>query len=111
MRIKQFAEKYLLDPREVMYFVECGLLHPERDKANGFYYDFGPAEEEEIKKILIVKAMDCKPIDQYVAMLDVLPNAMWKSVVFDKIQENINKSIYMLNTAKQYAEELKKKKA
>lgn len=105
MKINEFAEKYGLDKRQVDYYTNLGLIHPDGKQTNG-YREYGPQAEEEAKLILIIDAMEVRPVDAYVKVLTYLPKKEWKSFVIDKIRQNMERVTEHYRKAIQYATDL-----
>ena len=107
MRINEFAEKYGVDKRQIDYWTNLNLLHPEGTSEGNGYRVYGPTAEEEIKKILIVRAMgvDSK-LKEYVDLLDHLPKELWKIVVLDRIDGEIRRVTADYEQAKLYAKKI-----
>lgn len=104
MRISDFAEKYGISTREVNYWTDLGLIHNDQNGSGG-YRDYGPKAEEEIKKVLIAKAMNVRSIEKCVKMLDALPRELWKPVVLKAIDEETKRISQLHTWAKIYATE------
>lgn len=106
MRINEFAKKYGVDKRSIDYWTNLGLLTTEGSEGN-YCRVYGSKAEEEIKRILIAKAMgvDSK-LKEYVDLLDHLPKELWKMVVIDKIDTEIKRITKNYEQAKKYAKEL-----
>ncbi len=105
MRIKEFSEKYGVSKREVLYWTTCGWIRCNQESNNN-YYDYREEAEEDIRKILIVRAMGARPIDEYIKLLDILPKDLWKTVVFDKINGEIERLTKSHRAALEYAAQL-----
>lgn len=105
MRTSDIVKKYGVTTREVSYWTDLGLLHGDQNDSSG-YYDYGPKAEEEIKKILIAKAMNVSSIEKCVKMLDVLPKELWKRVVLSSIDEETKRISQLHTWAKIWAEEM-----
>jgi len=99
MTIKEFSKKYGVSKREIDYWTNLGLLHPEKEPENGYRY-YGSKSEEEMKKILIAIAMGNKStaeIKETVGMLGNLPKKYWDSIVLEAIREytkTVTKKLY-----------------
>ena len=107
MKINEFAEKYGVDKRSIDYWTNLGLLHPDGTSDGNGYRIYGTEAEKEIKKILIVKAMgvDSK-LKEYVDLLSYLPKELWKLVVFDTIDNEIQRTTQSYLQAKKFAKEI-----
>lgn len=108
MKISEFCKKYNVDRRSVQYWTEIGLLHSEICGRNN-YNDYGSKAEEEIKLILIAKAMGGTPLEDYVDMLNHLPNNVWDTLVIPKIKEEMNRVTSSYKQAIQYTLEIRGK--
>ena len=107
MKISEFAEKYGVDRRSIDYWTNIGLLHPDETSIEGSYRVYGKKAEEEIKKILIAKAMGGSPLEKYVDLLDHLPANLWERVVVAEIENEIRRVTSSYRLALKWAQEMK----
>ena len=92
MRIAEFAKKYEVDRRSIDYWTNIGLLHPDDMVGKGRGYRiYGEKAEEEIKRILIARAMGASPLEEYVDMLNHLPKELWRTFVVKQIENEIDR--------------------
>ena len=110
MKITDLAGKYGVDRRSIDYWTNIGLLHPDGvSKGNG-YRVYGDKAEEEIKKILIAKAMGGSPLEEYVDLLDHLPSNLWERVVIAQIESEIQRVTLSYRLALKWAKEMSESK-
>ena len=107
MKIAEFADKYGVDRRSIDYWTNIGLLHPDGTSEGNGYRVYGEKAEEEIKKILIAKAMGGSPLEEYVDLLDHLPADLWEKIVVDGIEKEIQRITSSYRLALKWAEEIK----
>ncbi len=107
MRISEFSKKYGVDKRTIDYWTNCGFLHPQVNKTNG-YREYGPEAEKEIKLLLIAKAMDIGSIEETVEALNhpLISKKLFKTYVMHRLEEKKRIEMTRFNDAIQYAKEL-----
>lgn len=107
MRISEFSKKYGVDKRTIDYWTNCGFLHHQVNKTNG-YREYGPEAEKEIKLLLIAKAMDIGSIEETVESLNYQPmyKGLFKKYVIHRLEEKKRIEMERFNDAIQYAKEL-----
>ena len=107
MRISEFSKKYGVDKRTIDYWTNCGFLHPQVNKTNG-YREYGPEAEKEIKLLLIAKAMDIGSIEETFESLNYPPmcKSLFKKYVIHRLEEKKRIEMERFNDAIQYAKEL-----
>ena len=106
MTIKEFAEKYKIDKRSIDYWTNIGLLHPDQNESNG-YRQYGENAEEEIKLILIAKAMNIGSIEDTVELVKNTPKIFVDQIVIQRIKIEMEKAVELYKTALQFAEAIK----
>lgn len=105
MKINDFSKKYGISKRHIDYYTNAGLLHPKKYENN--YRDYDEKCEEEIKKILIVKAMGkLHDMDKYIKMLDNLPREFIDEIVISSIDKEISRITKFYRLAKEWAKDL-----
>lgn len=107
MRISEFSKKYGVDKRTIDYWTNCGLLHPQVNKTNG-YREYGPEAEKEIKLLLIAKAMGIGSIEETVESLNypLTSKILVKNYVMYRLEAKKRIEMTRFNNAIQYAKEL-----
>ena len=106
MTIKKLAVKYGTDTRSIDYWSNLGLVHFTQE-SNG-YRDYGPEAEEDMKKIMIVRAMNVKngEFTKYYKLIDQLSDPIFGALVIDKIEDEMKKKIESYKEAIKFAKEL-----
>lgn len=108
MTIKKLAEKYGTDTRSIDYWSNLGVVHFTQ-KPNG-YREYGPEAEEDMKKIMIVRAMNIMngEFKKYLELIDHLPKDLFDTLIIDRIKEEMKKMTKSYKDAIAFAEELRK---
>lgn len=107
MRIDEFSKKYGVTKREVDYWTNLGYLHPETE--NNGYRDYNQTTEEEVKRIVILKAMGYKIDKEHIDYFMAIPHRLYYDLVFKYIEMERDKATLMYDRAMDYAHEFLKR--
>ena len=97
MTIGELAEKTGLDRRRIDYLTNLGII-PTLDKElivensanqSDGYRQYGPEAVRKCELALIALAMNGRPIEKYIQILELLPKSDWDYFVVKRIEENI----------------------
>ena len=111
MRIGEISKKYGVTRREVDYWTNLGLLHsddvdedPVVELSNS-YRNYGSKAEEELKKLIILKAMGAKIDEEHVEFLDSVPRDMYDICVIQAIKDERDRVMKQFTMALDFAGE------
>lgn len=106
MRIKEFADKYGVTTREVDYWVLLHLIRCEVSEDNS-YRNFGPEAEEDVKQVIIAKAMGLPLNTSNIRKLEDLTDGFWSNMIMDQIVKEETAAMKLYEMAKDFVRQKK----
>lgn len=105
MKINEFAKKYGVPKRSVDYWTNIGILHPECEEKNK-YRHYNEQTEEEIKRVLILQAMNLPINSETMRYLENVPKEMFRKWILEQIRQEQQRVSELYDLAYEYAVEI-----